>query len=368
MKTKAAILWGQNEKWQIEEVELDPPKEGEVLVKLVATGLCHSDEHLVTGDIPMPLPVIGGHEGAGVVVQTGPGVTEVAEGDSIVFSFIPSCGRCSYCARGMQNLCDLGAHLINGPQLDGTYRFHARGQNIGQMSLLGAFAEYTVVPIASVVKIDNGSPLDKAALLGCGVPTGYGSAVRTAEVKAGETVVVQGIGGIGASAVQGARIAGARNIIAIDPVEFKRTKALELGATHAVASVEEAGPLVVELTRGNMADSFIITTDRAESSYISPALDLVTKRGKVIVTAVANFANADMSGNLFMLTMLEKQIRGSLYGSSNAHHEIPRLLELYKTGQLKLDEMITKEYTLDEVNQGYEDMRNGTILRGVIRF
>ena len=232
MKTKAAVLWGLNEKWQIEDVELDPPKESEVLVKLTASGLCHSDEHLVTGDIPMPFPVVGGHEGAGTVVGTGAMVTHVSEGDSVVLSFLPSCGRCSYCSRGMQNLCDLGAFLINGPQLDGTYRFHGRGQGLGQMCLLGTFSEYTVVPAASVVKVDDGTALDKAALVGCGVTTGYGSAVRTAEVRAGETVIVMGIGGIGINAVQGARIAGARNIVAIDPVEFKREKALEFGATH----------------------------------------------------------------------------------------------------------------------------------------
>lgn len=368
MKTKAAVLWGLNEKWQIEEVELDGPKETEVLVRLTASGLCHSDEHLVTGDIPMPFPVVGGHEGAGVVVEVGAEVKHVAEGDSVVLSFLPACGRCSYCARGMQNLCDLGMFLINGPQLDGTYRFHARGQGVGQMCLLGTFSEYTVVPAQSVVKVDDGTSLDKAALVGCGVTTGFGSAVRSAEVKAGETVVVMGIGGIGMNAIQGARIAGARNIIAIDPVEFKRQKAVEFGATHTAASVEEAQPIVGLLTRGNMADAFIITTDVAEGDYIGPALDTVAKRGKVVVTAVGHPADTQMSGNLFMLTMMEKQIRGALYGSSNAQHDIPRLLELYNNGQLKLDELITREYTLEEVNQGYEDMRNGINIRGLIRY
>ncbi len=326
MKTKAAVLWGLNEKWQVEEVELDGPKEHEVLVKLTASGLCHSDEHLVTGDIPMPHPVVGGHEGAGVVAGIGSHVTHVAEGDSVVLSFLPSCGRCSYCARGMQNLCDLGAFLLNGPQPDGTYRFHGRGQGLGQMCLLGTFSEYTTVPAASVVKVDDGTALDKAALVGCGVTTGFGSAVRTAEVKAGETVVVMGIGGIGINAVQGARIAGARNIVAIDPVEFKRQKAMELGATHAVATVPEAAMLVFELTRGHM------------------------------------------TGSIFMLTMMEKQIRGSLFGSSNAQYDIPRMLELYNKGQLKLDELITREYALEDVNQGYEDMRNGLNIRGLIRY
>ena len=368
MKTKAAVLYGPGEKWQIEEVELDPPHANEVLVRLTASGLCHSDEHLVTGDIPMPFPVVGGHEGAGIVTEVGPGVENVKEGDCVVLSFLPACGHCSYCARGMQNLCDLGMYLINGPQLDGTYRFHSRGQGIGQMCLLGTFTEYTVVPAQSVVKVDDGTALDKAALVGCGVTTGYGSAVRTAETRPGDTVVVMGIGGIGINAVQGARIAGARNIIAIDPVEFKRAKALELGATHAASSVAEAGPIVGLLTRGQMADSFIITTDVAEGDYVGPALDMVAKRGKVIVTAVGHPADTQLSGSLWMLTMMEKQIRGSLYGSSNAQHDIPRMLEMYKNGQLKLDELITREYALEEVNQGYEDMRNGLNIRGLIRY
>src|SRR5262249_22293391 len=172
----------------MEGVELAPPHRKEVLVKLTASGLCRSDEHLVTGDIPIPFPVVGGHEGAGIVAEVGDKVTHVKEGDSVVLSFLPSCGRCSYCARGMQNLCDLGMYLVNGPQLDGTYRFHARGQGLAQMCLLSTFSEYTVVPAPSVVKVDDGTALDKAALVGCGVTTGYGSAVRTAEVKAGDTV------------------------------------------------------------------------------------------------------------------------------------------------------------------------------------
>jgi S-(hydroxymethyl)glutathione dehydrogenase/alcohol dehydrogenase len=177
-----------------------------------------------------------------------------------------------------------------------------------------------------------------------------------------------GIGGIGINAVQGARIAGARNIIAIDPVQFKRDKAMEFGATHTAATIMEAGMLVAELTRNQMADSFIITTDIAEAGYIGPALDMVAKRGKVVVTAVGHPDDNQMSGSLFLLTMMEKQIRGSLYGSSNAQHDIPRMLDLYNKGQLKLDELITREYVLENINQGYEDMRNGLNIRGLIRY
>jgi len=368
MKTKAAVLWGLGEKWQVEEIDLDPPNAHEVQVKMVASGLCHSDEHLVTGDIPVPLPILGGHEGAGMVTAIGEGVTDVEVGDHVVMSFLPSCGKCSYCARGMTNLCDSGAALILGPQLDGTWRFHARGEDIGQMCLLGTFSEYTVVPDQSVVKIDEDIPLEKAALVGCGVPTGFGSVVRTGQVKPGDTVVVMGVGGIGINAVQGARIGGAQNIIAIDPVEFKREKAMELGATHAVKDADEAWTIVAELTRGKLADICVITTDVAEGDYVAPALSLIGKRGKVVVTAIGHPEQMEIKTNLFELTLYEKQILGSLFGSSNPRHDIPRMLEMYRAGQLKLDELVTREYTLDEINTGYEDMLAGKNLRGVIRF
>lgn len=368
MKTKAAVLWGLGQKWEVEELDLDPPGPGEVMVKLTASGLCHSDEHLVTGDLPFPLPVVGGHEGAGTVVEVGSGVEEIVEGDSVVLTFLPSCGRCSYCARGMSNLCDLGAAVMMGPQLDGTHRFHGRGQDIGQMCLLGTFSEYTVVPVASLVKIDSGTALDKAALIGCGVTTGYGSSVRTAEVKAGDTVVVLGAGGIGMNAIQGARIAGAQNIIAIDPVEYKRQRATEFGATHVSESADAAWEIVSELTRGQLADACIVTTGVAEAEYTGPALALVGKRGRVVITAIGHPEETTITASLLEMTLYEKQIRGSLYGSSNAQHDIPRLLELYNTGQLKLDELITREYRLEEVNQGYDDMRSGRNIRGLIRY
>jgi NDMA-dependent alcohol dehydrogenase len=368
VRTKAAVLWGVGEKWQVEEVTLDPPGPNEVLVKLTAAGLCHSDYHLVTGDIPVPFPVIGGHEGAGVVAAVGSGVTDAAEGDSVVLSFLPACGKCSYCARGMTNLCDLGAAIIQGPQLDGTYRFHARGTGVGQMCLLGTFSEYTVVPTASVVKIDHGSRLDRAALIGCCVPTGFGSAVNTAQVRPGDTVVVLGVGGIGSNAIQGAKAAGARHVVAVDPVDYKRDRAVDFGATHTAASVDEALGVVVELTRGQLADACVITTDVAEAAYVGQALSLVGKRGKVVVTAIGHPTELSISGSLFELTLYEKSIHGSLFGSSNPRHDIPRYLEMYNLGQLKLDELVTKEYSLDDINTGYEDMLAGRNIRGLIRF
>jgi S-(hydroxymethyl)glutathione dehydrogenase/alcohol dehydrogenase len=368
VRTKAAVLWELGGKWEVDEVDLDPPKVGEVMIKLTASGLCHSDYHLVTGDIPVGLPYVGGHEGAGVVAEVGPGVTDVAVGDSVVLSFLPACGKCSHCARGMTNLCDLGAQIIQGPQLDGTYRFHAKGRGLGQMCLLGTFSEYTVVPMASVVKVDDGTKLDRAAVIGCCVPTGFGSVVNTAGVRPGDAVVVMGIGGIGANALQGARSAGARHIVAIDPVEYKREQAKIFGATHAVSDVGEALALVTDLTRGVMADACVITTDHAESAYVAEALSLVGRRGKVIVTAIGHPTDVAMGGSLFELTLYEKSIHGSLFGSSNPRHDIPRYLEMYNLGELKLDELITREYTLEEINEGYADMLGGRNIRGVIRF
>jgi NDMA-dependent alcohol dehydrogenase len=368
MRTKAAVLWGPNQKWEVEEVDLDPPKQAEVLVKLTASGLCHSDYHLVTGDLPVPFPVIGGHEGAGVVAAVGPGVTEVADGDSVVFSFIPACGRCPRCARGMSNLCELGAAILNGPLLDGTYRFHARGLDTAQMCVLGTFSEYTVVPTASVIKLDPSTALDKAALLGCGVTTGYGSAVRTGETQPGDTVVVMGVGGVGINAVQGARIAGARHIVALDPVAFKRERSLEFGATHVAATVEEAYQLVTELTRGEKADVCVLTTDVVEGAYVAQALNLVGKRGRVVLTGVPHPTEMSADIWLFDLFSYEKQLRGSLFGSSNPRSDIFQLLDLYDAGQLKLDELITREYALEDINQGYDDMLGGVNLRGLIRF
>ncbi|MEU6699020.1 NDMA-dependent alcohol dehydrogenase [Pseudonocardia sp. NPDC046786] len=369
MRTTAAVLWEPGGKWEIEELDLDPPNAGEVMVELTASGLCHSDEHLVTGDLPAVLPMVGGHEGAGRVVEVGPGVTEVAVGDPVVMTFLPSCGRCPYCARGLPNLCNDGAGATLGPQLDGSYRFRsADGTEIGQMCLLGTFARHTVVPVKSVVTIDEGFPLDLAALVGCGVTTGFGSAVRTAELRAGDTAVVIGVGGIGANAVQGARIAGCRYVVAVDPVGYKRERALELGATHVAASIDEVWETISELTRGQLADAAILCTGVAAGADLQPALQLVGKRGRVVVTALANADEETATLSLLDLTLYEKQIRGALFGSSAAQHDVPRLLEMHNLGQLKLRELITREYSLDQVNEGYEDMRAGRNIRGLIRY
>jgi NDMA-dependent alcohol dehydrogenase len=366
MKTQAAILWEIGAPWSVEEIELDPPGPGEVLVKLAASGMCHSDEHLVTGDLPFELPVIGGHEGAGVVEQVGEGVSWLAPGDHVVFGFIPSCGRCPSCSTGHQNLCDLGALIGLCRQVDGTSRHHAQGKDLGIMCILGTFAHHTVVNEASCIKIDNDVPLDRACLLGCGVVTGWGSSVYAAGVRPNDVVAVVGIGGIGINAVQGARLAGAKQIWAIDPVEFKRSKAQEFGATHTATSLEEAVPAITEASWGRMADKVIMTMGIGSGELLAAALAITAKRGRVVVTNLHPALETSANISMLDLTLMEKQVVGSLFGSGNPRADIPKLLELYHRGQIDLDGLVTKTYPLEGVNDGYEDMRAGTNLRGVL--
>jgi len=367
MKTKAAVLWEIGQPWSVEEIELDPPGPGEVLVKLAASGMCHSDEHLVTGDLPFELPIIGGHEGAGVVQEVGPGVSWLAPGDHVVFGFIPSCGRCASCSTGHQNLCDLGALMGIGKQIaDGTSRHHAQGKDVGLMCLLGTFAHHTVVNEASCIKIEKDIPLDRACLLGCGVVTGWGSSVYAAEVSPGDVVAVVGVGGIGANAIQGARLAGAKQIWAIDPVEFKREKAMEFGATHTAASMEEALPLIQQASWGTMANKVIMTMGVGEGSLLAQGLALTAKRGRLVVTNIHPAMEMSANVSLLDLTLMEKQVVGSLFGSGNPRADIPKLLSLYREGQLDLDGLVTRTYSLEGVNEGYEAMREGTNIRGVL--
>jgi NDMA-dependent alcohol dehydrogenase len=369
MKTKGALLWepGTSSGWSVEEIELDEPKEREALIRLAASGLCHSDDHLDTGDIPLEwAPVLGGHEGAGVVEAVGPGVDEVAVGDHVVLSFLPSCGHCVPCVAGEQNLCDLGAGVLEGHAPDGTHRIHARGQGVGAMSYLGTFCPYVVAPIDAVIKIDKAIPLDKAALVGCGVPTGWGSAVYAAETKIGDTVVVVGVGGVGINAVQGAKHAGAAQIVAVDPVPFKREQAVLFGATHTSPSLEEAEELVVELTGGRLADRAIFTVGVGDGKLLNATQVLVRKGGVLAFTSAAPVMQTEVTLDLFSFAMSNKRLQGTLFGSCDPRNDIPMLLDLYMRGTLMLDELITTTYALEDINQGYADMRDGKNLRGVI--
>lgn len=367
VKTSAAVLFERNVPWKIEEIELDAPKATEVLVELHASGLCHSDEHIVTGDMPFRLPCIGGHEGAGVVLETGSHVSWLSPGDHVVFGFIPSCGRCPSCSTGHQNLCDLGALMYRGRQIhDGTSRHHLGDADLALACMLGTFAHHTVVNEASCIKIDPAYPLDKACLLGCGFITGWGSAVYAADIRPGDTVVVAGVGGIGGAAIQGARLAGAKVIVAIEPVADKAEVAMRFGATHVVASWDDAPAAVNEATWNRGADRFICAMGVGQGALIDQALAMVAKRGKLIVTNIHPAAEKSVSVNLMELTLNEKQIVGTIYGSANPRADIPKILELWGRGQVDLDSMVTRTYPLEGVNDGYDDLRAGRNLRGVL--
>ena len=366
MKTRAAVLRDMGKDWEITELDLDPPKDGEVLVRFAAAGLCHSDDHLRTGDIPVRYPIVGGHEGAGIVEETGAGVSRIKPGDHVVCSFLPVCGHCRFCARGMTNLCDLGALLFDNCLPDGTFRFHAEGEDFGQMCLLGTFSQRAVVSEHSCVQIDDDLPLETAALVGCGVPTGWGTAVNAGGVRPGDTTVVFGIGGVGINAVQGAVFAGARNVIAVDLLAGKRAAAASMGATHTAANADEAQEIITEVTRGVGADQALVTVGVVTEEVITAAFNSIRKRGTVVVTGIAGPGKNTIQLPSFELTVMEKRIQGALFGGGNPFDEIPRMLELYRACRLKLDELVTTRYRLEEVNQGYRDMLDGRNIRGLL--
>jgi S-(hydroxymethyl)glutathione dehydrogenase/alcohol dehydrogenase len=268
----------------------------------------------------------------------------------------------------MQNLCDLGATLLNGSRWDDptSFRLTHEGQPVGQMCGISTFAEITTVAVDSAVKVSGDIPLEKACLVGCGVGTGWGSAINSAEVRPGDVVVVMGVGGIGINAVQGAAYAGASAVIAVDPVAFKRDKALEFGGTHAVETMEEATEIAQSMTNGQGADSAIVTVGVTKGEHLGQALASIRKAGTVVVTGLGNIEDIGAPISLADITLFQKRIQGSLFGESNPKIDILTLLRLYTEGHLKLDELVTRTYKLDEVALGYEDMHAGTNLRGVI--
>jgi len=366
MKTKAAVVYEPGKRIEIEELDLDGPKEGEVLIRYTHAGLCHSDIHIAHGDLPARLPMVLGHEGAGIIEEIGPGVTRVKAGDKVVCSFIPNCGVCRYCATGRQSICDMGATILEG-YLPGP-RFPMTGPRgeYGAMCMIGTFSQWGTVSQTSVVKVDDDLPLDKAVLVGCGVPTGWGSAVNTANVAPGDTVAIFGIGGIGINAVQGARYAGAKNVVAIDPLENKREKAMELGATHAFATAEEAQAAITDMTRGQGADSAILTVDLMTAEVVEAGFNAIGKGGTVVVTGLNKLEIPTVTVSGSILTLFRKSIKGSLFGDCNPTTDIPKILGLYQAGDLKLDEIITRTYKLEEVNEGYDDLLAGKNVRGVM--
>jgi NDMA-dependent alcohol dehydrogenase len=356
-------------KYETATVEVDDPRQGEIRVKMVASGLCHSDDHIATGDIPVgTYPFAGGHEGGGIVESVGPNTRGFEVGDKVVFSFLPACGKCRWCATGHSNLCDLGAGLLAGTRWDDpSTRLHLEdGSNVGQMCGISTFTEYTTVAVDSAIKVPEDTKLEVACLLGCSVGTGWGTAVNTGEVHPGDTVIIQGIGGIGANAVQGAAHAGASNVIAVDPVAFKREKALELGATHAVESMAEATEIAQGFTNGQGADVSIVTIGVTKPEHVGDAFSSIRKQGTVVVTGLGDITEVGVPIPIGELTLFEKKLKGSLFGSSNPHADIPKMLDLYHHGKLKLDELVTKQYTLDQINEGYQDLLDGKNIRGVL--
>jgi NDMA-dependent alcohol dehydrogenase len=369
MKVRASALLASPGKYETIEVDLEGPRQGEVLVRVVAAGLCHSDDHIATGDLPVgKYPVVGGHEGAGVVEEVGPHTRGVEVGDHIVFSFMPVCGRCRWCATGHQNLCDLGAMLLAGSRYDdpSSFRMTYQGEAIGQMCGTSTFAEYTTVDVRSIVVIDKEIPLQAACLVGCSVVTGWGSAVNAAEAGPGDVIIVMGAGGIGINAVQGAVHAGAAQVIAVDPVELKRTVALSMGAVKAFATMEEATEYAQSQTNGQGADSTIITTGVTTGEHIAQGFSSIRKAGTVVVAGFGNPANVGIPIAGPELVLYQKKIQGAIFGMANPTTDIPRVLQMYREGSIKLDQLISRTYTLDEVAQGYQDMHAGINIRGVI--
>ncbi len=371
-RARAAVLTAPGGEWGIHELTVDEPADGEVLVQMAYAGLCYSDEHLRFGD-PGPLPVVGGHEGSGVVVRTGQGVrADLRPGDHVALTFVAVCGRCHWCVTGRANLCQ-SRDLVTGRMADGTFRFHGASSaepdnGLGGYRGLGTFAQFAVVSQDSCVRVDQDVPLPVVALMSCGVLTGWGAAVRTAATRIGDTVVVVGAGGIGINAVQGARMAGAAAIIAVDPVPAKQELALALGATHAVATTKEAAKLAASANPAEHgASSVIVAVGNLTAQTVTDAFRACARGGAVVIAGLSHDPrelNVQLPGTV--LAAAEKRILGSFFGSCNPVRDIPLLLRAYQRGDLKLDELISKWYSLDEISAGYADLASGRNLRGLI--
>ncbi len=381
MKVRAALCLGLEQPWETKEIDLDEPHDHEVLVSMTYAGMCHSDEHLRTGDIAASpevlemfglssmFPVIGGHEGAGVVEAVGPGVSGLAPGDHVAMSFIPSCGTCHWCASGRQHLCDLGMYTLCGPMFsDFTWRHHFEGTPCNRMTQLGTFSEKITVNEASLIKLDPEASMKAAALLSCGISTGFGSAVDRARVAPGEVVLVIGAGGVGSGAIQGARLAGASAVVVLDTDPTKVERAKAIGATHGSSDWLETAFLIAELTQGRQADVVILTTSVLTGELLAPACQMGSKDARIVATAIAPAAQRDVQLDLFTLSMFNQTLMGTVFGSASPKVQIPRLLKLYEQGSLLIDELITTEYSLDQVQQGYDDLAAGKNVRGIVDF
>jgi S-(hydroxymethyl)glutathione dehydrogenase/alcohol dehydrogenase len=365
-KARAVVCREHNKPVAVEQVSIDPPGRGEVSVKLGACGVCHSDLSAITGTIALPLPLVLGHEGAGVVEQVGEGVADLAPGDHVVFSFIYMCGKCRYCVSGRPVLCVEQGRALTTP-LAGTPRVHdAAGKPLNIFSGCGAMAEYATVSAENLIKIDAAIPLECAALVGCGVTTGVGAVFNTAKVAPGSSVVVFGCGGVGLSAIQGARIAGAGRIVAVDTLEAKLALAKQFGATDTLLAKpgEDLVKPLKKLTGGGPDYAFECVGSGELSSL---AYRVIARGGMAVVVGVAK--PSDSTTIRSMTTVFEeKTLAGSYFGSCVPRVDFPRMLALYLKGELKLAELITRRYRIDEAPQAFADLESGRNARGVIVF
>jgi S-(hydroxymethyl)glutathione dehydrogenase/alcohol dehydrogenase len=362
MNMRAAVLYAFNEPFTVEPVELQAPRQGEVLVKLAASGVCHSDLSVQRGLVPMPPPIIIGHEGAGVVEAVGPGVTSVQRGDHVVLTWLYSCGHCRDCSRGKPHLCDLAARTtMTGAMYDGTTRFSAGGKDIRHW--VGSFAEYTVVPEQAAVPIRPDVPLDIASLVGCGVMTGVGAAMNTVKVEPGDHVAVFGCGGVGLNVIQGAALCGAEKIIAVDLVDAKLRMAEQFGATHLVnPNSGDVAEQIKNLTAGKGVDFAFEVIGNV--TVMQSAFAAIRSGGKMVIVGVPPpTAQLSLPAIAFLR---EKGVVGSYYGSPRFRYDMPRILDLYMAKKLKLDELISRRLPLDQINTAMEIMEQGEVARSVI--
>ncbi len=362
---KAAILYEANQPLQVVDVDQQGPRAGEARVQVKATGICHSDWHIMNGDWKLPLPMVLGHEAAGVVEEVGAGVTTVRPGDHIIFSFRPQCGRCFYCSSGRSILCD-GHQSARWGMLDGTFRLTRGGQDVFQMARLGTFAEFVVCPAEMLVPIRKKMPWPQAALMGCSVPTGVGAVTNAARVEAGSSVLVVGCGGVGLNVVQGARLVGASTIIACDLLDLKLQFAREFGATHTLnAGAASVVDRVRELTGGRGVDyAFDAIGGEATTLQI---VDAIRPGGTAVIVGMAAM-NVRAPITPYTMALQEKTLKGTLYGSARPTVDFPRLVDLYLDGRLKLDQLISRTYPLAGINEGFAAMRSGGVARGVVVF
>ena len=366
MKIQAAVLHECRTPFVVEEVDLAGPEMGEVLVKIEATGLCHSDLHYVLKHFPCSLPIVLGHEAAGIVVACGPGVTNVTPGQKVVFSFRPNCGHCYYCQQGYPVHCEGGPAETFDKFPDGKTRLSLNGQPIYHLARVASFAEYAVTPAEQLIPIPPDVAMPSAALIGCGVMTGVGAVINAARVQAGSSVAVIGCGGVGLNVIQGARLAGAARIIAIDLLDNKLEYARQFGATDVINSQRDdpvAG--VRELTGGRGADYAFEVIGRG--STIRQAVDAARPLGIVTIVGVSP-QGEEAHLNATYLTLDEKTIRGTWYGSCRPQLDIPKMVDLYRSGKLQIDELVSHTYRLDEINLGFDLLQRGEVARGVIVF